>query len=275
MWHLMQRVSSRIHVRKVPAHMDAQAAEDLVHEWAIVLNGVADGAAKHANLNRSESFWRLWDRVRISYNCELTNAQCCANFHVAVGQRALRHKTRPHDTVAPRQQPAPGRAIHFENGADIAMPALVERWGAEYVRKLAGWLRDTFLPGNDSPPTWVSKLELFFGFLLATNFLPPIYDTKRKIWIRNPHLVAPTYKRVTWFSLNLSAVAKAMGQAVVFAQRWPSSAALGGIHPCIAVRLPTQLRTAIDRYISGAMARPHGSSSTRWRSLPVPDSCLR
>ena len=55
-WHAMQGVKHRIRICKVPAHMDVHSAEDLVHEWAIVLNGAADNAAKQANLNRTDAF---------------------------------------------------------------------------------------------------------------------------------------------------------------------------------------------------------------------------
>ena len=275
-WEALQGVRHRVTICKVPAHMDVLAAEDLVHEWAIVLNGVADSAAKHANLNRPESFWSLWNQVRVSYNQELDNAQRCMDFHAAMGLRATTHKGRTHDAVAPAQQPGPTHWICFADVVSVPMPKLVARWGADYVDRLSSWLRTNFLaPTDEAVPAWISKVELFFGFLLATGYLPPVYEAKRKVWLRSPHLIAQTHRRVQWFNQNLSAVAHALGQPLVFENRWPSSAALGGLHPCLAIVLPVQLKSSIDRYLTGHMTQLRGLPATRWRSLPLPEACLR
>ena len=250
-------------------------AEDVVHEWAILLNGAADHAAKVANLSRPAAFWQLWNQVRVSYNVRLADAQGYMDFHAAAGQRATRYKATLPGITSTHQQRAPDYVVCLRDQPDVPMPKLVERWGAEYVSKVLHWLRGTLLPADDGAPTWVSKVELFFGFLLSVEFLPPIYDAKRKLWIRNPHLVAPTHRRVQWFSQNLGAIAGALGQQLRFEQKWPSSAALGGVHPYIAVVLPTPLRTSIDAFFMRHLARARGFSTAWWRSLPLPEACLR
>ena len=188
--------------------------------------------------------------------------------------RPCKHLLRGNDQ-RPHQQ-APNYAISFVQSVDVPMEKLVQRWGAEYVRKLSTWLRTHFLPSTtDAEPAWVSKTEIFFGFLLSTQYLPPVYEAKRKVWLRNPHLVAPTYRRVQWFIQNLGAVAQALGQQLRFVEKWPSSAALGGLHPCLAVVLPGQLRSSIDRYLAGHLAGLPGLPGQRWRHVPVPEACLR
>ena len=275
-WQLMQEVKNRISIRKVAAHVDAQATEDLVHEWASTLNGVADGAAKQANLNRSESFWQLWNRTRTSYNEQLRNAQTCVDLHVAIGARATPCRQVSRDLEVRPQQQEPVRILCFSDVPDVPMPTLVARWGADYVSRLSRWLREVFPSAReDSPPVWISKVELFFGFLLSTEFLPPVYDAKRKLWLRNPHLVAATHRRVQWFAQNLGAVAKQMGLPLAFESKWPSSAALGGQHPCLGARFPVQLRASIDRYLLACHAQLRGPTMLRWRHVPLPSSCLR
>ena len=274
-WCLMQRVGERVHVRKAPAHVDVNAAEDVVHEWVILMNEAADHAARVANLGRPAAFWQLWNKVRISYNTRLASAQAYMDFHAAAGQRAARYKAMLPGASTVHQQRAPESVVCVRNLPAVPMPKLVERWGAEYVAKVLQWLRDTLLPAHEGAPTWVSKVELFFGFLLSVEFLPPIYDARRKLWVRNPHLVAPTHRRIQWFSQNLAAIAGALGQQLHFEQKWPSSAALGGVHPCIAVVLPAPLRASIDSYVMRHLARAKGFSTSWWRSLPLPEATLR
>ena len=272
----MQQIRHRLLVRKVPAHMDEQHAVDVVHEWAIRHNGVADSAAKHFNTCRSDAFWTLWNGVRASYNKQLSHARCFLNFHVAIAVRATRGRILHRGSSHRPQQALPTRILCLHRREEVQMPKLVDRWGAEYVSKLRDWMHQSFLPGGgDTAPTWVSKVELFFGFILATQFLPPVYDGRRKTWIRHPHLVATTDKRVQWFCLNLTAVAKALGMQVVFEQKWPSSAALGGLHPCTGVVLPMQLRASVDDYLATHLAAQRGFGFSRWKHIQLPDAVLR
>ena len=275
-WQLMQEVQNRVSTRKVTAHVDVHTTEDLVHEWASTLNGIADGAAKQANLNRSESFWQLWNQIRTSYNEQLGSAQICMDLHVTIGARATRCRQVPRDPAVRPQQQEPVHVLCFSEVPDVPMPTLVARWGAGYVSRLSCWLRSVFLSAREGvAPVRVSKVEIFFGFLLSTGFLPPVYDAKRKLWQRNPHLAAATHRRVQWFAQNLGAVAKKLGFPLAFESKWPSSAALGGQHPCLGARFPVQLRASIDRYLMAYQAQLRGSSTLRWRHVPLPESCMR
>ena len=151
-WQLIQLLGDRIQVRKVPAHEDPDMAQDVVHEWAVLQNVAADGAAKQANLNRPQSFWSTWNAVRVSYNQQLDVARKVVALHAAVGTRAIRSKP---DRADARRQPAQEPAVtslYMPGLRQSPMPKLVDRWGADYLDKLCQWLDGIFGSQDNGSP---------------------------------------------------------------------------------------------------------------------------
>ena len=130
------------------------------------------------------------------------------------------------------------------------------------------------MPASDGDDKcWVSGVELLFGFMLTMQFLLPVYIAKRKRWERSPHLVASISQRTRWFSQHLTGLAH--GVVLDFTKRWPSCAALGGMHQCLALAFPQQQRAAIHGFLSVKLGQFGGALNDRWRFLPLPYECLR
>ena len=275
-WQLVQLVGERIQVRKVPAHDDPDRAQDAVHEWAVVQNVAADGAAKQANLNRPQSFWRMWNAVRVSYNKQVDVAQKVIALHAAIGTRAVRSKPDRAEMRRQPEQEAAAISLYMPRLRDTPMPKLVDRWGADYLDKLCKWLDGIFgNRDNGDPVIWISGVELLLDFLFEHQMVPPIYLPERKVWVRSPHIQAETAKRVRWFIGHCNAVAHVAGYQLQFRPRWPSCSALGVQLPCVPARIPGSRKEAIGMYVAEHVRLGKGRFHLRWRTMPLPSSLWR
>ena len=173
------------------------------------------------------------------------------------------------------EQAAPQAVVVFRALPEAQTDKMVSRFGNAYINRLTQWMQDTFAGTAGGTRCWVSGIELLFGFMLGTHFLPPVYIANRKRWERNPHLVASVAQRTRWFCQQLTGLARAHGLALDFEERWSSCAALGRKHQCIALALPEQQRVAIRDYFGTKLGSCGGALNERWRSLPLPEVCLR
>ena len=210
------RVRGRLKVCKVAAHEDVSDATDLVHEWAILQNAAADTAAKCANQSRPASFWHDWNALRTSYNADV-KADAVVGLRVAIGLKATRERQCCPRSLQQREQRPPDSAACLSGVRDLATPALMQRFGADYVIKLKWWMQEAFrLPSQDIRPTWMSAVDLLFSFLLSAKFLPQVYKADCKQWQRGPHFIATVSQRSRWFLQQLKAVARGAGHLFGF-----------------------------------------------------------
>ena len=156
------------------------------------------------------------------------------------------------------------------------VPRMVERFGARYIGLLKAWMHDTFQDVSaNRTPVWVSTVELFFGFVLATKTLPPVYLRSKKNWQCTPHIVAALPRRCQWFLQHVTALAKHSGYTLTLQDQWPSSALLSGKFSCLAVAMPTNQIDVVERYMQGHLQTLTAKLHDRWRSIPLPEICFR
>ena len=275
-WQLLQQVQHRVLFRKVPAHDSLDHASDLVHEWAVFHNHAADAAAKAANQDRSDEFWNLWNAVRASLNEQGQRADRVLALHVAVGVKATQARPGRSGLVWRAQQCPPTEVLVMAGVQHVEVPRMVDRFGAQYIGQLKAWMHDTFQEVSENrTPVWVSTVELFFGFVLATRTLPPVYLRSKKSWQCNPHIVAALPRRCRWFLQQVTALAKHSGYSLTLEEQWPSSALLSGKFSCLAVAMPINQIDLVGRYMHSHLQTLSGKLQDRWRSIPLPEVCYR
>ena len=138
LWESLQDINVSFDLNHVPSHEDLSAHKDLADRWILRGNPFADNAAAEANLERSVSFWQMYDEV-----CEQT----------AAAQRAQHTVVRYHcwmaRTATRSAQPAPLREpqtfqVHgnhpFRWAADLDVTGRAPHYGAWFTA-LRGWTR--------------------------------------------------------------------------------------------------------------------------------------
>ena len=171
-----------VQVTKCSSHEDIASAQLAVDEWLVTFNDVADRVAKTTNLERSGSFWALWQEHVTFVHQRDSLAEVVRGFQVAVNRRWL--GSTVDDEEKKPAVPATKSAKIFPHkwqceGPVLDLPrAVVSYFGCDLARVLQGWWNGSILFSH-ADTKWVSFTQLYIDFQLTCHHPGVIRESRR------------------------------------------------------------------------------------------------
>ena len=280
LWELIEDALERfgaanIKITKVAAHQDVCTTNSAFEQWAYLHNGVADHAARLANLQRDASFWTLHRDHAAAVGCAETISQEVQKVILDISKQVVAHEQFVNgseplpERLSKRHEPIMDAPTppwqHFEI-CPVNPCASTERYGYKYVATLGAWFDEGIRKAVDSHESvrWISIHQLFLDFQMQTGCLGLIYKgrwidpEKQPGWKLTPF---PFKKRSTWFSKTLKTITADRGVVLPGMVTRPSSQWLALHVHCVAVPWESWRLEAIEHWLSVHL--PGGLAATR------------
>ena len=262
----------RVQLFKVKAHLQVRAATSRFDAWKRWCNGVADRAAKIANLVRGESFWKMWSGHVRDIVASRTLFQQVSHLRLAVAKLST-HSSTDLDavTTAPAVRETRVFQKFFTQGNwDGSVPApFAERYGMSHAQGLVGWWSSRAAMMLDQPLVWVSFAQLRIDFQMSCAHVGPSRIGREWVDVRHrPYVEAeqfPFKVRVRWFRRYLQWFWTHTGVQVALEQ----CRVIQGYVPCVSLPWNGWILTEVDRWLGVTLKGPCVRNTGVLNSLPI------
>lgn len=274
----------RVKVTKVPAHQLLQQLDSEYEFWVALHNGLADRAARLANLCRSVDFWAVHQQQVRGTECFAEFGRWVSDTILAVSRAVVAHQvTRDAESL---DQPEPLNrqpdTIEADGGSfepfTVVSPLpwkLTNTYGFNIVADIAGWFSQALGEAVqvNAQLHWISTYQLYLDYQLATGKPGPIYDKK---WI-DPGVrpdfrlrAIPFRKRCAWFTKVLKKLIAACGGTISVKVTRPFSVAFASHTACFWIPWHNDRLTWIEQWTSQRIPRSVDRDGKLCDGLPIP-----
>lgn len=270
LWRLLAVELQQIHaitIHKVAAHVSSAVSGPL-EEWAKHYNDLVDAYAKQLNQDRPIPFWQAWQRFADQLALQEAQLAYTIQVHCAVGEESIR-RLKASDLPRRAAQSPVGNLTQEQciqlpprAGVPDHLSTLV---GRALALHLWCWLHH--ISHSEATGCWVSPLQLYIDFQMATGLTGPVYDGTTKRWTDpNQRNLAslrghPVTQQVTWFNRILRVMLKLAGVEVQPTLTRLDSAVLGHWTNAYPLLWSRQRRDVVDSWLQKHL--PGGSTRRR------------
>ena len=160
---------SLVKLIKVPAHESLSDATNDFEIWLYYHNQCVDQAAKYANTQRGDDFWKLWNEHAVATNLHLRCGIAVRDFLAQVSQRWVQRAGGYETPEIIRRVPkvAITHLMRWVGDAPLTLkgPKFGKLFGAAFSAKILGWLNNLLDPAQ--PLIWISFYHLFLHYQLT------------------------------------------------------------------------------------------------------------
>ena len=246
---------------KVPAHEDPSMATDAFESWIIQGNASADNAARAANLDRSQSFWSLWERHAKAVHCNDKIGRQVRN-HIVEVAKLWNEVAKPTqlevDECARRRRTLPVKEWLHEGLLSYKDRRMVRLFGASFSERLLQWFNQVW--HTSFPVIWISFSQLFVLFQLQLCEVGVAKCQGKWVVFKETPGTTPQQFAFSllskWFRLSLQQLLKSCGAKYRTCSTRPSSAYLQCHLGCIALPVVPDLLERVEVWLGKVVIRP-------------------
>lgn len=254
---------------KVAAHRNVSEAKDPFDLWTIVGNATVDEAAKRANADRPETFWRLWERHAAAVERNKQLAIWVRQHIVQVGTLWTTMTKKPQDEEEmhpPRvkRRLLPPKVWCGHGPIRVVGRGFTKIFGAEMQDRLVQWIDQLW--DDDSVVQWISFAQLYVLFQLQTGHKGVVKRKGQWLFLDHTGGETPEQFRFSWrckgFRLMLQALFKSGHQRIHTCTTRPFSQYLLCFVGCIALPLKSTHHEILEQWFGDNLVRPIRGGST-------------